>query len=144
MTSMPMTQTPVPSVEELGLDQYIIDGKSFDALLAERQNLNQLIADAEDRLIDINAEVGAALDLKGVKNALWKERYLITRREAARPRALLDRTLLLNAGVTPIQLEAGTKYGKPGKSGVTVTDITKKKGKSSDSTEPGDFSSFEV
>jgi hypothetical protein len=121
---LPTMQVPVPTIEDVGLDQYVINGKPFAELLNIRTLLKQSIEDSEAAIHDIDAEVGAALDLKGVKNVIWND-HLVTRREGAKPRQTLDRTLLLNAGVTPLQLAAGTKLGKPGKSGVTVMDLSK-------------------
>jgi hypothetical protein len=120
MTNVPMMQMPVPSVEELELDQYMIGGVPFNELVARRQEFKKYIEECEKEIAEIDSEVGAALDLKGVKNVVWNKEYLVTRREASKPRQLLDRILLLAAGVTPLQLQSGTKLGKPGKSGVTV------------------------
>lgn len=120
----PVSDTPVPTLEELELDQYVISGRPFKALLADRQHMKKMIEDAEAAIADIDVEIGASLDLKGVKSVIWNtdddEKYLILRREASKPRPILDRVLLLSAGVTPLQLQAGTKLGKPGKGGVTV------------------------
>lgn len=145
MTNMPMMQIPVPTVEELGLDQYHINGIPFDKLIAERQQLRQMIEDAEERIHDIDTEVYASLELKGVKNALWRDRWIISRRAGSMPRHTLDRTLLLNAGVTPLQLEAGTKLGKPGRNGISISDITKKRSRPQDAdSDSGDFSGWPV
>jgi hypothetical protein len=123
-------EVAAPTLEELELDQYIISGRPFKTLLENRQHYKQMIDDAEKYIQEIDTEIGASLDLKGVRTVIWNtdenKKYLIIRREASAPRSILDRTLLLSAGVTPMQLQAGTKLGKPGKSGITVKSMAKK------------------
>jgi len=114
---------PTPTVEELGLEQ-------LRSPLTTRQHYKQMIEDAEKAIADIDQEIGVSLDLQGIKSVLWttdeNEKYIVIRREVSQPRPILDRTLLLSAGVTPLQLQSGTKLGKPGKGGITVRKATSK------------------
>jgi len=141
--TFPEPDPTTPTLEELELDQYVISGRPFRNLLTDRQHLKQMIDDAEKAIAEIDVEVSAALDLKGVKTVIWnddEQKYLIIRREASKPRPSLDRSLLLAAGVTPIQLQAGTKLGKPGKGGVTIRRMSKNGAESSNADDSGDFS----
>lgn len=126
----PEPEVPTPTLEELELDQYVISGRTFRDMMTDRNKLKQSISDAEKAIEEIDIEAAASLDLKGVRSVIWitddGRKKLIMRRESTAPRQILDRTLLLSAGVTPIQLQNGTKFGKPGKGGITVRDITKK------------------
>lgn len=145
----PAPEVPTPTLEELELDQYVISGRPFKALLTDRDNFKKTIEDAEKAIQEIDIEVAASLDLKGARTVIWitddGKKKLIMRRESSAPRQILDRTLLLSAGVTPIQLQAGTKLGKPGKGGVTVRDITKNGTRFEDGdTGAGDLSSNTV
>lgn len=124
--SIPTMTIPVPSVDDLELDQFIPSSRSAKDLVARRQTLKKQIEEAEKELQDIDIELGTALDFRGAKNAVWED-YLIIRRQGAKPRALLDRVLLMEAGVTPQQLEAGTKFSEQGKPGITVQSISKGK-----------------
>ena len=117
--TIPLMTVPVPTSDELNLDQYCSLGTSFDALLRERQTLKQLIEEAEVRIAELDEQSGPVLDLAGVKNVTWNG-YLVSRREASKPRRTLDAGKLVAAGVDPIQIEAGYRYGKAGKVGITV------------------------
>lgn len=125
--TLPTPDPATPTLEELELDQYVVSGRPFKALLADRQHMKQMIDDAEKAIAEIDTEIMASLDLKGVKTVIWstdeEQKYLIIRREASKARPILDRSMLLAAGVTPIQLQNGTKFGKPGKGGVTIRRI---------------------
>ena len=118
MTYTPTMEVPVPTVEELGLD--------INNLLQERQNLKAIKEDCDTRLKQIDEELGFSLDAREVKTVVWND-YLVIRRKGSAPRPILDRVLLLEAGVTPQQLSQGTKMGEPGKPGVTVRAISEAK-----------------
>lgn len=110
-------EVPTSSLEELELED-------LKSPLATRQHYKKLIEDAEQEIAAIDLQISASLDFRNIKSLTWttdeNEKYIIFRREASKPRPILDRTLLLSAGVTPLQLQAGTKLGKPGKGGITV------------------------
>jgi hypothetical protein len=120
--NMPLMEVPVPTIEEAGL--------VIDDLLQERQNLKAIKEDCEFRIQDIDKEVGHMLDQKDVKTVVWKD-SLVIRRQGSKPRPILDRVLLLDAGVTPQQLNAGTKFGKAGEPGLTVRSLSETKAKES-------------
>lgn len=124
MSNIPMMQMPVPQITELDLDRYMATGRPAVDLLARRQLLKQEIEDHEAEVTVIDLELGSAFDLKGIKNAVWED-YIVIRRQASKARAILDRVLLMDAGVTPQQLEAGTKFSAPGKPGITVQHASK-------------------
>lgn len=124
MSNMPMIEVPVPTVVELELDKYIPSGRSSAELIARRQLLLGKIDDFDDERKSIDLELGIALDFRGVKNAVWED-YLLVRRAASKPRATLDRVLLLEAGVTPQQLEAGTRFSEAGSPGIMVKSLSK-------------------
>lgn len=111
-------EVPVPTIEEVGLD--------IANLLQERQNLKAIKEDCDTRLKQIDEEIGFNLDAREVKSVVWND-YLVIRRKGSSPRPILDRVLLLEAGVTPQQLSQGTKLGEPGKPGVTVRAISEAK-----------------
>src|SRR5207245_2360575 len=85
-----------------------------------------LITTYEDTIEELDKELGTALDLRNIKSAIWED-YLLIRRQASKPRPILDRVMLLDAGVTPQQLQAGTREGQPGKAGITVRHISEAK-----------------
>lgn len=111
-------EVPVPTIEELGLD--------IQDLLQERQNLKSIKEDCDSRLKEIDEKIGLELDAKDTQSVVWNN-YLVIRRKASKPRPVLDRVLLLEAGVTPQQLNQGTKFGEAGKPGVTVRSISEAK-----------------
>lgn len=117
-------EIPVPTVEELGLE--------INDLLQERQNLKKLKDDIELRLHELDGEIGNQLDQKEVRKVVWDD-YLVIRRQGSTPRPILDRVMLLEAGVSPQQIKAGTKFGAPGKPGVTVRALSEAKAAGFDS-----------
>jgi hypothetical protein len=120
MFETPMMEVPVPTVEEAGL--------RCSELLQERQNLKSIKEDCDTRLIQIDAEIGMELDQNNVKTVVWND-YLVIRRKGSAPRPILDRLLLLDAGVSPQQLKAGTKFGEAGHPGITVRAVSELKTK---------------
>lgn len=124
MFEMPMMEVPVPKIEEVGLD-WIHD------LLIERQSLKTLIEDSANKVKEIDEMIGSILDQKELKTVVWND-YLVIRRQGSKPRPILDRVLLLEAGVSPQQLKAGTKLSEPGKPGVTLRSISEAKTKGSE------------
>lgn len=117
-------EVAVPTVDELGLDRYTASGRPTKDLVSRRQSLKEEIELCKLEIEDIDTELGIACDLRGIKNAVCED-WLIIRRQGSKPRATLDRVLLLDAGVTPQQLEAGTKLSEKGKPGITIQNISK-------------------
>lgn len=115
----PTMEVPVPTVNQVGLDPFI-------QLFEERQNLKHVKEDCEQRIKALDEEIGYILDQKEVKTVVWND-SLIIRRQASKGRPILDRVLLLEAGVTPQQLNQGTKYSDPGKPGITIRPISESK-----------------
>ena len=124
MFELPTMEVPVPTIEEVGLDD-------INDLLHERQNCKIVKEAIEASIKRIGEELGRKLDEKNVKTAVW-ENCLVIRRQGSKPRPVLDRVLLLEAGVSPQQLKAGTKFGEPGKPGITVRPISENKTKESE------------
>ncbi len=124
MSNIPVMEVPVPTVDEVGLDQCIISGRTAKELISRRQYLKTTVDHYEQEVKDIDIILGTALDLRHIKNVI-SEDWLVIRRAGSRPRALLDRVLLMEAGVTPQQLEAGTKLSEPGEPGITVKNLNK-------------------
>lgn len=122
--SNPTIEVPVPTIDELDLDKFIPSGRSAKELVRRRQVLKNQVEDCEKEVQDIDLELGIAMDFRGVKNAICEEYHLI-RRQGSKPRALLDRVLLMEAGVTPQQLEMGTKFSEKGKPGITIQNLSK-------------------
>lgn len=117
--NQPTMEVAVPTLGELGLDECAV-------LLNDRQTLKKIKEDCDAEIKRIDEEVGHRLDQKEVRTAVWED-YLIIRRQGSKPRPVLDRVMLLEAGVSPQQIKAGTKYGEPGKPGVTVRHISEAK-----------------
>lgn len=117
---------PVPTIEEADLSSFMSSGRRADEVLAERQNLKQIIEESEAKIKELDNELGNALDLRNLKSVIWED-YLLIRRGPSRPRPILDTVMLLDAGVTPQQIQAGTRFGAPGKPGVTVRALSEVK-----------------
>jgi len=122
--TQPTMNVPVPDVDELELDKYTASGRTAKELVDRRQSLKDEIALCEQEIKDLDTELGLACDMRNVKNAVCGN-WLIIRRQGSKPRATLDRVLLLEAGVTPQQLEMGTKLSEQGKPGITIQDLSK-------------------
>lgn len=124
MFEFPTMEVPVPTIQEAGLGE-------LDSILQERQMLKAMKEDLENRIKQIDEEVGFKLDAANAKSVVWYDQ-LVIRRQGSKPRPTLDRVLLLEAGVTPQQLKEGTKYGEPGKPGITIRAIAENKAKQND------------
>lgn len=125
MTYTMMSEVPIPKSEELDLDRFCPMETSFDAMMKERQELKAAAKVQEARLAELDALIGGALDLAGQKTIIWNE-HIVSRREGSKPRQTLDRILLLEAGVTPEQIQRSIKLGKPGKGGIAVRHLAEK------------------
>lgn len=117
----PTMEVPVPTLADVGLEEY-------NALLLDRQATKKIIEDLDAKVKAIDEQLGLIFDAKEVKTVVWNN-YVVIRRKGNSPRPVLDRVLLLEAGVTPQQLNAGTKLSEPGKPGITVRPITENKTK---------------
>lgn len=120
MFEAPMMEIPVPNINEIGLE--------IDNLLQERQSLKRTKDDCDERIHQIDEEIGQQLDRRELKTVVWNDN-LVIRRQGSKPRPSLDRVLLLEAGVTPQQINAGTKFSEAGKPGVTVRALAEVKTK---------------
>lgn len=122
--SSPTVEVPVPTVEDVKLDEVIPSGRTAKELVDRRQSLKAEIELCEQEIKDIDTELRCGLDFRNLRKVVC-DKWLVIQRQGAKPRPILDRILLLEAGVTPQQLEAGTKTSEAGKPGITIQDLTK-------------------
>lgn len=125
--SIGYTNVPIPDATELALDNYMPQGMTFGELVTKRGRLKKLIKECEDEITKtIDPILMSVLNNSGNKTVAWNNEYAITKKEGAKPRQILDRILLLEAGVSPEQIQAGTKMGKPTKPCIMVRPLGEK------------------
>jgi hypothetical protein len=112
-----MARTELPDVESLDL---ITPGQRKVAeILEERQSAVEAVKKLKQVVAERDLEIGAILDLNGLRNVAWGS-YTVTRREAAAPRKTLSPRKLMELGVPASIIEQSYEFGKPGKLGIVV------------------------